>query len=156
MLEIMIPGRKPLSLSDLVLDYNGTLALDGKILPGAADRLHSLAGSLRLHVLTADTFASVGEELADLPCVVSVIPREDQAGAKAQYLKFLGPEKCVAIGNGKNDALMLKAAALGIAVVQAEGACVAAVLSADVLSRNILEAFDLLLHPLRLTATLRS
>ncbi|MDR3567780.1 MAG: HAD hydrolase family protein [Syntrophobacteraceae bacterium] len=156
MVEIEVPGRKPLSLSDLVLDYNGTLALDGKILPGAAQRLLSLAGHLRLHVLTADTFGSVGKELADLPCRVFVIATENQAEAKAEYLRQLGPQKCVAIGNGRNDALMLKAAALGIAVVQAEGASVEALFSADVLSRDILEALDLLLNPLRLVAALRS
>lgn len=155
MLEVEIPGRKPLSLSDLVLDYNGTLAFDGKIITGVAERLVSLAERLEVHVLTADTFGSAGEELADLPCRVSVIPKENQAAAKAEYIRRLGPEECVAIGNGRNDAAMLKEAAVGIAVVQAEGASIEAVFSADVLSRNVIEALDLLLNPLRLTATLR-
>jgi soluble P-type ATPase len=86
---------------------------------------------------------------------VSVIAQENQAMAKAEYIRDLGPEGCVAIGNGRNDQTMLKEASLGIAVVQAEGASIEAVLSADVLSRNIIEALDLLLNPLRLTATLR-
>jgi len=45
---------------------------------------------------------------------------------------------------------------LGIAVLQAEAASTEAVLAADILSRSILDALDLLLHPLRLTATLRA
>ena len=45
---------------------------------------------------------------------------------------------------------------LGIVVVQAEGAAVQTVLAADVLSRDILTALDLLIYPLRLVATLRS
>ncbi len=62
MVAIEIPGRKSLSLCDLVLDYNGTLAFDGKIVPGVAQRLVSLAGLLDVHVLTADTFGGVREE----------------------------------------------------------------------------------------------
>ncbi len=155
MLEIEIPGYKRLSLSNLVLDYNGTLACNGKLITGVAQRLVLLAGRVQVHVLTADTFGSVCKELAELPCRVSVIPRENQAAAKAEYIRCLGPEGCVAIGNGSNDWAMLKEAALGIAVVQEEGASIEAVLSADLLSRNVIEALDLLLNPLRLTATLR-
>ncbi len=155
MLEIEIPGYKRLSLSNLVLDYNGTLACDGNLIAGVRERLELLSKRLRIDVLTADTFGSVGKELATLPCRVSVIPLQNQAAAKADYVRDLGPERCVAIGNGRNDQAMLKEAALGIAVVQTEGASVEAVLSADVLSRNVIEALDLLLNPLRLTATLR-
>jgi soluble P-type ATPase len=61
----------------------------------------------------------------------------------------------VAIGNGRNDALMLKRAALGIAVVQTEGAATAALLAADLVTPGIIEVLDLLLHPDRLRATLR-
>jgi soluble P-type ATPase len=156
MLEVEIPGRKCLSLANLVLDYNGTLACHGKVIIGVAERLVLLAQRLQVHVLAADTFGSVSKELAELPCRVSVIPQENQAEAKAEYIRDLGPEGCVAIGNGTNDQAMLKEAALGIAVVQAEGASIEAVLSADVLSRNVIEALDLLLNPLRLVATLRN
>jgi soluble P-type ATPase len=62
----------------------------------------------------------------------------------------------VCIGNGHNDRLMLQAAALGIAVLQTEGAAMAAVIAADILAPGIADALDLLLHPLRLAATLRS
>ena len=155
MLEIEIPGFKRLSLSNLVLDYNGTLACDGNLIAGVRERLELLSKRLGIYVLTEDTFGGVGKELAALPCRVSVIPPQNQALAKAETIRDLGPERCVAIGNGRNDQAMLKEAALGIAVVQTEGASIEAVLSADVLSRNIIEALDLLLNPLRLTATLR-
>jgi soluble P-type ATPase len=51
---------------------------------------------------------------------------------------------------------MLQEAGLGIVVVHAEGAAVHTVLAADVLAPDILTALDLLTHPLRLVATLRS
>ena len=151
-----IPGWKPLYLSHLVLDYNGTVAVDGGLIDGVKERLHVLAESLTIHILTADTFGSVREAVAGIPCHLAVIQDSNQAEAKRAYVAQLGLEHCVGIGNGRNDRLMLKEAALGIVVVQAEGAAVEAILAADIVSNSILEALDLLSHPLRLTATLRS
>ena len=156
MLGIEIPGFKRLFLANLVLDYNGTLACDGKMITGVGERLELLSDRLGVHVLSADTFGTAREELAKLPCRVSVISPENQAEVKGDYIGDLGPEECVAIGNGRNDRFMLKRAALGIALLQAEAASIEAVLAADILSRNILDALDLLLCPLRLTATLRA
>jgi soluble P-type ATPase len=156
MLEITIPGHETMKLTHLVLDCNGTVACDGKILDGVKERLEILVQSLEIHVLTADTFGSVRQELAELPCRLAVIPLTDQAEAKLHHIRRLGVEHCVCIGNGRNDRLMLQAAALGIAVLQTEGAAVGAVLAADVVVPGILDALDLLLQPLRLAATLRS
>ncbi|MGA8258697.1 MAG: hypothetical protein WB783_00635 [Arenicellales bacterium] len=72
------------------------------------------------------------------------------------YVEKLGGERTAAIGNGRNDRLMLETAALGIATVQAEGAAREAILAAHVVAPGAVEALDLLLHPLRLTATLRN
>lgn len=156
MIEIEVPGFGALKFMHLVLDYNGTIACDGKLIAGVDERIRQLAQDLRIHVLTADTFGSVRESLSQLPCIVSIIPRENQAEAKADYVADLGAENCVCVGNGRNDAVMLAAARLGIAVVQTEGCAGAAIMHADVLVRGILDALDLLLHPLRLVATLRS
>jgi soluble P-type ATPase len=157
MLEIQIPGRgQPLQLSHLVLDYNGTVACDGHLISGVRDRLEALSASLEIHILTADTFGSVREALSGIPCQLSIIPREEQARAKLSYVERLGLHSSVCVGNGRNDRLMLKEAALGIAVMQVEGAAMDAVLAADVVVVHILDALDLLLHPLRLAATLRS
>ena len=156
MLELRIPGHKPLSLLHLVLDYNGTIACDGRLIQGVRQRLELLDRSLEVHVLTADTFGNVQKELSGVPLRLTVIPGENQAEAKLDYLEQLGREHSVCIGNGRNDRLMLKVAALGIAVIQTEGAAVAAILEADIITLSILDAPDLLLHPLRLSATLRS
>jgi soluble P-type ATPase len=156
MIEIPIPGHKTLCLSFLILDYNGTVACDGRILHGVRERLETLSRTLEIHVLTADTFGGVREELAGVPCKLFVIPREDQAQAKASYVVTLGCDKTVCIGNGRNDRLMLKQAALGIAVILEEGASSEAVIAADVVTHRIQDGLDLLLFPLRLTATLRS
>ena len=156
MLEVNIPGYRTLVLSFLVLDYNGTLACDGQLIPGVRDRLEALSKSIAIHILTADTFGSVQKEMTGIPCEVVVIGKENQTEAKADYVRQLGLQKTVSVGNGRNDALMLKETVLGIAVIQEEGASVETLVAADIATRSILDALDLLLHPLRLTATLRS
>ncbi|SMP74175.1 Soluble P-type ATPase [Desulfonatronum zhilinae] len=155
MLTIDIPGWTSLTLEHLVLDFNGTLARDGKLLPGVRERLNNLGPALEIHVLTADTFGSVQDQMRGIACAVSVIPASEQARAKAAYLEKLGPSGCVAVGNGRNDVLMLEAAALGIALLQEEGAAPQTLAAADVVCRSVCDALDLLTHPLRLSATLR-
>ena len=156
MLETIIPGHKTLLLSYLVLDYNGTIACDGRLINGVRERLEELSKSLSIHILTADTFGSVQKEMTCIPCEVVVIGIENKSQAKADYVRQLGLQKTVTVGNGRNDALMLKEAVLGIAVIQEEGATVETLMAADIVTRSILDALDLLLHALRLTATLRS
>jgi soluble P-type ATPase len=156
MITIDIPGFRKLELAHLVLDYNGTLALDGTLLPGVAEALSSLAPGLRIHVVTADTFGLARAQLARLPVELTIIPIEEQAEAKLRFVSELGPDTVVAIGNGRNDRKMLGAAALGIALVQREGGAAEALAKADLVSTSIVDALDLLRHPKRLIATLRS
>jgi len=156
MLELDIPGFKDLRLTHLVLDYNGTLACDGRPLEGVRERLANLAASLDILILTADTFGTVQGQVAGWPCRVEVIPRGREAEAKLAWVRDLGADQTVAVGNGRNDRFMLKEAALGIIVVQTEGTAVEALMAADLVIPGILEALDLLLLPGRLKATLRS
>jgi soluble P-type ATPase len=156
MIEISIPGHGLLRLRYLVLDFNGTIAVDGDLIPGVKDALRTLAKDLEIHVVTADTFGSVRSRLKGLPCSVSILPGENQDAAKLEYVKGLGPGSTVCMGNGRNDRLMLKEAALGIALILDEGAAAETVLSADLFCTDIVSALGLLTHPLRLTATLRS
>jgi soluble P-type ATPase len=51
---------------------------------------------------------------------------------------------------------MLKASALGVAVIQGEGAAFETLASADVVCTDIRSALSLLSNPMRLIATLRS
>ena len=156
MLTLDIPGRPTLRLEHLVLDFNGTLARDGALLSGVRERLAELAKDLTVHVLTADTFGKAVGELEGCPVELSVLPAGAQDEAKAESVRRLGAEGVVAIGNGRNDRLMLAEAALGIAVVLAEGAAGETVRAADVVCTDIGAALDLLAKPLRLAATLRS
>ncbi|MFH1002750.1 MAG: ATPase P [Chloroflexota bacterium] len=156
MIGINIPGFNELRLTHLVLDYNGTIAAHGRLIRGVPEKLEVLAHRLAIHILTADTFGTVREQVSPLPAHLIVIPPGDQAHAKCEYVRQLGAELTVAVGNGRNDRLMLKEAALGIALLQAEGAAVEALMAADVVAPDILAALDLLLAPDGLIATLRS
>ena len=156
MIEISVPGFRTFRFKHLVLDYNGTLAVDGHLLPGLGIILRNLALDVEVHVLTADTFGLATRELADLPVKLLILPAADQADAKLAYVTQLGPENVVAIGNGRNDRKMLHAAALGIAVLQAEGAASETLAAATLIAPGIREALALLRQPKRLIATLRS
>lgn len=156
MLEIAIPGAPTLRLEHLVADFNGTLACDGALLPGAREALVRLAEKLTLHVVTADTFGNVRMALAGIPCQLAVLPAGAQDLAKLHFVEARGAAGCVCVGNGRNDRLMLAAAGLGIAVMQREGVAVETLLAARVVVPDIGAALELLLHPQRLVATLRT
>lgn len=156
MLTIAVPGGQVLQLTHLVLDYNGTIALDGRLIDGVAERLARLAPDLQIHVLTADTHGTVANETEALPCRLAIIPQDNQDQAKLAYIEQLDPQRVAAIGNGRNDSLMLGRAALGIAIVGGEGASGRALVAADLVCTDIAAALDLLLVPKRLQATLRN
>jgi len=138
------------------LDYNGTLAVDGNLLSGVDRIFKTLAQDIQIHVITADTFGLAANQLKGLPVKLTILPVEKQDDAKLDYISRLGPESVAAIGNGRNDCKMLKAAALGIALVQKECAAAEAMANADIVSTDILDALDLFRNPKRLLATLRS
>lgn len=155
MIDVAIPGFGRLELSHLVCDYNGTLALDGVLLSGIRERVARLAERLQIHVVTADTFGTARLQLADLGCELAVLPAQEQAEAKKRFVEDLGPHRAVAVGNGRNDRLMLAAAALGIGVCGDEGIATEALHSCTIVVRNIRDALDLLLSERRLIASLR-
>lgn len=155
MLELRIPGRSPIRLHHLVLDYNGTIAVDGHLADGVAERLHELVKRLEVHIITADTFGMAAVETSSLPVSLQLIGAGAQAEAKRMFVSSLGAESVVALGNGANDQLMLEVAALGICVLGEEGASALTLVAADVVVRRSADALDLLLKPGRLAATLR-
>jgi soluble P-type ATPase len=155
MITIDIPGTKTLRLEHAVFDYNGTLACDGQLLPGVGAILMELSASLQLHVITADTFGSVGRALEGVPCQVVVIGPDGQDVAKRDYVRKIGPHRTASFGNGRNDCLMLRESVIGVAVISEEGAAAQTLAAADVVCHSATSALELLTNPLRLVATLR-
>jgi P-type E1-E2 ATPase len=155
MIELDIPGFGQRTLRHLILDYNGTLALDGRIQPGVLSRMSQLKKLLEIHILTADTFGTVRSTFAPTGHAVHVLPAGDERRAKADYVRNLTAVTCACLGNGNNDSEMLAAAGLAIAVLQPEGLASAALSASHLLVPDIGAGLDLLLHPSRLRATLR-
>ena len=156
MIEVDIPDFGRLTIEHLVLDYNGTIAIDGELIEGVAHRLKRLSEDIQIHVVTADTFGKARNRLAGLSVKLSILDVEEQAQAKARYVESLDAERTVAIGNGRNDRLMMEGVRLGIVILEGEGCSVETLKAAEVCTRSSTEALDLILHPKRLIATLRS
>jgi len=155
MLNIIIPGQDEYQLEHLVLDFNGTIAEDGKILAEIKEQIELLAEYLKVYVITADTNKTVEKECGELPVQVVVIGKDKQDQEKLNFINSLQGEVC-AVGNGVNDNLMLKEAKLGIAVIGREGLATVNLLASDIVVNNINDAFNLLLKTNRLIATLRN
>jgi len=157
MISLSIPGfNENITLEHLVLDFNGTIAIDGKLIDGIAEILNDLAQKVTIHVLTGNTFGSVEEELKNIPCRVIALPKENLGFEKKKYIQQLNLQSVVSIGNGRNDRLILQASVIGIIVIQQEGASSEALMAADVICPDIFSALELLNNPLRLVATLRN
>lgn len=158
MISCAIPGRDTIEINHLVCDLNGTLSVDGVLLPGVATALARLKDSLEIHIVSADTFGKLAQIQAVLSESVSHVQRLQPGGEaeqKLEYVEALGASSVAAISQGTNDRLMLKGAGLGICVLSPEGSASETMLSADILVPDILNALGLFLNPERLKATLR-
>lgn len=155
MIELSIPGRGSLRLQNLVTDVNGTLAIDGILMDGLGKRIASIRDRLSVHLLTADTHGRQAGIDQQLNLTATRLAPGNEQEQKRLYVEKLGADSVVAIGQGANDAAMLKAAALGICVMSEEGTAIEALLAADLIAPNMPAAFDLIDKPLRLVATLR-
>ena len=144
-----------MQLQHLVCDVNGTLAVDGQLPDGLGRALTALRDRLTIHLLTADTHGRqhIIDQQLNLKAVR--IQPGQEALQKAEYIQRLDAASVVAIGQGANDAEMLKAAGLGICVLSVEGTAVEALLAADLVTANIFDALELLEKPLRIVASLR-
>lgn len=156
MVKLDIPGWGEAQLNFLVLDLNGTIAVDGTVPDEIVDRVRRLSDQLKVFLLTADTFGTAGALVESLGAELTVLaPGGREAEQKADFVRALGPERCASVGNGANDILMLQIAAVGIAVLGREGAAAGLLPAADVIVTDPADALDLLLAPKRLIATLR-
>lgn len=155
MISVSIPGWGELEIEYLVLDYNGTCAFNGKLKEGVKEMLEKISRHIKVFIITADTYDNVDHEVNVMGFNVLKVKKEDSGTEKAKVVRELGPEKVVAIGNGANDAMMLREASLGIGVIGEEGCATSLVKEADFIVPDIIDALSIMLHPERIVATLR-
>lgn len=155
MIDITIPGKGSYTIEHVILDLNGTIALDGKIIRGVMKRVITLSKKVHVHVVTADTNENAERLLKKLPVTLLKIEEAQEDEQKWRVVKERGKSSVVSIGNGCNDVSMLRESAIGICVIGGEGASSEAIAASDLAVPGINDALDLLLKPHRMIATLR-
>jgi P-type E1-E2 ATPase len=155
MIEINIPGRGTFQLKHLVCDVNGTLAVDGQLHEGLPRLINTLQDRLTIHLLTADTHGRQAIIDQQLGLQANRVQPGQEAEQKAEFVRQLGAEQVVAIGQGANDAAMIEVAAIGIGIISTEGIAQQTLLAADILVPDVFSALQLLEKPLRIVASLR-
>ena len=155
MMKVDIPGVGQKCWEYLLLDVNGTLAVDGALVDGLLERIAAMSQVLGVRLITANAHGNADRHAAALGVTLHQVQAAHEATQKRDLALNLGAERCIAIGNGANDTLVLRAASLGIAVLGNEGLATEALQSADLVAPSIQVALDCLLAPTRLAATLR-
>jgi soluble P-type ATPase len=156
MIAIHIPNGGQYEFHNVVFDYNGTLAEDGRMSDNVRQLLAELAAKTHVAVITADTFGLTHQEVTNVPGVELIVLEADQDGTeKARRVQKWGGESTVVIGNGVNDQPMFFVAGLKICVLGPEGARGGILASANIVVKSPEDAIRMLLNPQRLIATMR-
>ena len=117
--------------------------------------MRALKDLVNIHVLTADTYGTVRAQCDPIGVHVKTFPRAGAAECKLEIVQRLGSH-VMCVGNGYNDVLMFDAADLSVAVLEKEGTYAGLIAHADIVTRSIIDAFDLLIRTDRMRATLRT
>lgn len=151
-----IPGRDQLQISNVILDFNGTIAIDGRLIEGVKEKINSLSSEFSFYVVTADTYGTVAKELGDVNCKIINLSQSVEFNNKLDVLMSLGKNETLCVGNGFNDRVVLKECVLGISLLQEEGLNIEALMASDFVCKSILDLFSCLETPNRIKATLRA
>lgn len=153
-MQVEIPNYGEVRINTLVCDYNGTLAVDGQLSSGVKERLAKLGQEMKIIVVTADTHGTVAAACEGLPVEIWRFPDGAVGPEKARILKEMG-QYTAALGNGRNDDLMMEAAQLAICILGVEGAWGPLLAKSDMVVPSAEMALDLFLKPSRIKAGLR-
>lgn len=155
MMKINIPGREEMTICNLVLDYNGTVACNGKVLDGVIERLQRIKSEIDVYILTADTYGTVKKEFENTGIDVHILTKDNGTLEKQEFVIGLGAHETISIGNGNNDVAMLKESGLSIGIIGGEGCAAKVLMNVDIVVTDILEALALVMEPVKMKATLR-
>jgi soluble P-type ATPase len=154
-MKIDIPNVGVYNIENIVFDFNGTLATDGKVPPRVYRQILGLAQDLNIFIVTADTFGTVEEIFNGTDVNVEIVSKKNGTLDKKSFIEVLNPAETIALGNGCNDVLMLKESAISIAVLGQEGLSVKALGNSDIIIKDINDFFEMMKEPKKLVATLR-
>ena len=155
MINIEIPGYGNLHIKNVLIDYNGTIASEGKLIPSLKNIIEKLSKKVNLYVITADTFGTVSKEIENFSIEIIKIEKENERQQKLEALKKLGSQNTISYGNGNNDKLIIKESVIGICIMGDEGCSRETLEEADLVINSIEKGLLLLLDENKLKATLR-
>lgn len=156
MVELNIPGREKIVIENIAFDYNGTLAVDGKIDASIKEKIIKLKDVLDVYILTADTYGTVAKECKDLGVVIKSFPQENAGYEKKKIIQQLGKHKTISVGNGFNDIPMSQESSLSIGIIGQEGASGKLFYHCDIVLKDIHDVFEMINKTDRIKATLRN
>lgn len=154
MISIQRSGQEPLEIDYLMIDFEGTLASDGRVHPKAKDKINLLSKRTKVYILAKGENEKVQETLRRVKAELLFVNEEESSLKKLEFLLNLVPSRTVVIGNGMDDVRVMKEAGLSIAIIGKEGVSGELIQTADLLFTNMIDALDFLLKPLRQKATL--
>lgn len=154
MILIERPGQEALQIDHLLIDFEGTLAMDRRVHPKAKDKINLLSKRLKIYIFAKEEKERVEEVLRRVRAEIVFLNQGDSSKQKLEFLNSLGGFRTAVIGNGVDDLPMLKEAALGMVILGKEGTSGALIQVANLIFTNVIDALDFLLKPLRQRATL--
>jgi soluble P-type ATPase len=154
MISIQRPGMESLDIHFVLIDFEGTLAMDGRVHPKAKDKVNLLSKRVTITILTKSNREEVEETLRKMRAEILYVTEGDSSQQKLNALQRLGAHQTAVIGNGLDDVRIMEQAGLGMCVIGKEGASAEAMAKADLVVTHVLDALDFLLKPLRQRAIL--
>ena len=154
MISIQRPGQPSIDIEYLLIDYEGTLASDGRVHPKAKDKINLLSKRVKIYILVKSEKERVEETLRRVKADLFYVTEGEASKQKLDLMLNLGAPRTVVIGNGVDDLPIMEEAGLCLCVIGKEGTSSEIIERADIVFIHILDALDFLLKPLRQKATL--
>jgi soluble P-type ATPase len=147
------PGVGQIELNTIILDLNGTLAINGQIVAGAEQRIVQLREKgYKIILFTGDQRGNAAQLAEKIGIEVKKASNSDE---KEKLTLELEVDKTVAIGNARIDIGTFKHTKLRIATLQAEGIHTGILEYVDIIIPSINDALDLLINENSFNATMR-
>jgi len=146
-------GVGEINLNTIILDLNGTLAIDGKLVEGVIPRIVKLKElGFKIYLFTGDQRGTAAMQAKELGIELMFAKTTEE---KAECAKKCNFETTVAIGNARIDIGTFDNAKIKIGTLQREGIHAGILPHIDILMPSINDALDLLINPDSFNATMR-
>lgn len=146
-------GVGEIELINIILDLNGTIAVNGIIVDGVKDRLNKLKElGYKIYLFTGDQRGNASKLADELGIEIQKASTSEE---KESLTRKIDAQKSVAIGNARIDIGTFKPCRLRIGTLQAEGIHTEILSYIDILVPSINNALDLLINPDIFNATMR-